>query len=189
MAARRAGQFSVRSAVRGYPRNVTRAPRLMLAAAALCVLAFVGVMYLAYYVGPAARLDATALNGLYSIGSHEPLFGIATKIAHTFNPAPYAVMGISLIVFAAVKRGMRHAVAVAVLLLGANASSQILKPALAHYRDLSDWPSLPVLQAAAFPSGHTAASMSLAFGAVMAAPRAWKPLVAIVTGTIALVVA
>jgi hypothetical protein len=86
------------------------------------------------------------------------------------------------------RRGLRHAAAAGLLLLGANVSSQALKVLLAHPRDVSSWPDLRPINQAAFPSGHATASMALAFAAVLVAPRAYRPLVAVGGGLFALAV-
>ncbi|HEY3187288.1 MAG TPA: phosphatase PAP2 family protein [Solirubrobacteraceae bacterium] len=65
-----------------------------------------------------------------------------------------------------------------VLLIGANVTSQTLKSLLAHNR-AHDLLSEAHVSAAAFPSGHATASMSLAFAAVLVAPVALRPLVAV----------
>src|SRR5919112_594451 len=135
MAAGTPRQFSGRSAGRGYPRNVTRAPRLMLAAAAACAAAFCVVLGLAYAVGPAQYVDAAALDGFASLATPR-VETLTNAVAHSFDPAPYAVLAIAVIAYGLVTRGLRHAAAAGVLLLGANASSQVLKPLLAHPRDL-----------------------------------------------------
>jgi hypothetical protein len=69
--------------------------------------------------------------------------------------------------------------------VGANLSSQVLKPLLAHPRSTGGWSNLHSINPSAFPSGHTTASMSLALAAVLVAPRAWRPLVAAVFGAVA----
>lgn len=161
---------------------------MMLAGAALCVAAFCAVLGLAYAVAPAKRVDAAALDGFATLGvgrwEH-----VGNAIAHSFDPAPYAVLAIAVIVFGFAKRGLRHGAAATVLLVGANISSQVLKPLLSHSRDTSGWVHARPIEAAAFPSGHATATMALAFAAVLVAPRAYRPIVAVVSGAIALAVA
>ena len=157
----------------------------MLAAAAACVVAFWVLLWLAYSVGPAEWLDGNALNGFVSL-DRQPLSFLANAFAALCDPGPYALLVLPLVAYALVKRGLRHAAAAVLLLVGANMSSQVLKPLLAHWRDTSDWPAVGYLDAAAFPSGHATASMALAFAAVLVAPRAYRPLVAAVGGLFAL---
>jgi membrane-associated phospholipid phosphatase len=152
----------------------------MLAAAAACVAAFAGLLALAYSVPPAAKIDGAALDGFAAVGENWRIASTAHDIAHLFNPLPFALMVIVLLAVALATRGYRHAAAAAVLLIGANASSQLLKPLLAHPRDLSEFHHVTQLGPAAFPSGHSTASMSLALAAVLIAPRAYRPLEALV---------
>ena len=154
----------------------------MIVAAAFCAAAFGVLLLLAYQVGPARWLDAAALDGFASLGDHAKVWTTANHIVHAFDPAPFAVMVVVVIVFALIARGVRHAAAAAVLLAGANISSQVLKPLLAYHRDLSGWHHVHQLHAQAYPSGHTTAAMSLALAAVLVAPRAWRPVVAVICG-------
>jgi membrane-associated phospholipid phosphatase len=160
----------------------------MLAAAAGCAALFAALLGLAYSVEPAQRVDAAALNGFSAVGDDWRIAGLAERVSHAFNPAPYAVMVIALLVIALLLRRHRQAVAAGVLLVGANVSSQVLKPLLAHPRDLSGYDHANDLGAAAFPSGHATAAMSLALAAVVIAPHAYRPLVAALGGLVALAV-
>jgi membrane-associated phospholipid phosphatase len=163
-------------------------PRLMLAGAAACAAAFCVLLWLAYSVGPAQWIDGNALNGLYAATNEPGVWRVANGFAALCNPGVYPLLVLPLLAYALVKRGLRHAAAAGLLLVGANVSSQVLKTVLAHPRDLSDWPAVGTIKAAAFPSGHATASMALAFAAVLVAPRAWRPVVAIVGGLFALAV-
>jgi membrane-associated phospholipid phosphatase len=150
----------------------------MLAAAVWCVVAFWGLLVLAYYVKPTSWLDAAALHGFVSI--HRPkVDGIATALAHSCNPLPYAIACLAVIAVALKTRGLRTAALIGVFLVGANATSQALKPALAYHRELyhSDW-HLYNLADAAYPSGHATAAMSISLAVLMVTPRAYRPLVA-----------
>jgi membrane-associated phospholipid phosphatase len=85
-------------------------------------------------------------------------------------------------------RRYRQVAAAGVLLVGANVSSQVLKPLLAHPRDLRGYEHANLLGDAAFPSGHATAAMALALAALIIAPHAYRPLVAAVGGLVALAV-
>jgi hypothetical protein len=84
-----------------------------------------------------------------------------------------------VIAIALAVRGMRTAAAVGFLLAGANVSSQVLKPLLAHHRELyfTDW-HLNNVSDAAFPSGHATAAMAMSLAVLMIVPRAYRPLAA-----------
>jgi membrane-associated phospholipid phosphatase len=160
----------------------------MLVAAAGCAVAFVVLLVVAYHVAPARWADAAALDGFARL--RDPTLGwYADPIGRLCDPLPFAAMAIALLVVAYIVRGPRHVAAVSFLLVAANLSSQLLKPALAYSRDSADWPRANDVAAAAFPSGHATASMTLALGALMIAPRALRPLVAALGGVFALLVA
>src|SRR3712207_4658972 len=144
----------------------------MLVAAAFCAAAFGVLLVLAYEVGPARWLDAAALDGFASLGDKPKVFKAGSYVVHAFDPAPFAAMVVALLIFALVARGIRYAAAAGVLLAGANVSSQVLKPLLAHPRSLDGWNHTHDLHAQAYPSGHTTAAMSLALAAILVSPRA-----------------
>jgi hypothetical protein len=76
-------------------------------------------------------------------------------------------------------RGLRVAAAVGLLLAGANVSSQVLKPLLAHHRELYYGEfHLNNINDAAFPSGHATAAMALSLAVLMIVPRAYRPVTA-----------
>ncbi len=153
-------------------------PRFLVASAGYCVVAFLALLVLAYYVKPTARLDAAALHGFVALG-RPSINGIATGLAHLCNPVPYAVAALVVIAVALAVRGLRTAAAVGLLLAGANASSQILKPLLAHHRELyyTEW-HLNNINNAALPSGHATAAMALSLAVLMITPRAYRPITA-----------
>src|SRR3954466_13021826 len=110
-------------------------PRIMVAAAPRCFVAFVGLLALAYYSTAGRWVDNSALHGFEAI-HHDKVDRVATVVAHLCNPLPYAVAALIVIAIAAKARNTRTAAAIGILLIGANATSQPLKPALAHHREL-----------------------------------------------------
>src|SRR3954453_16046548 len=98
---------------------MSRTPRYMLAGAAWCVLAFGVLLALAYYVPPAAWLDAAALHGFVAVGNsqaNEP----GTVRGPLPAPLPYALAATAIIAAAYKRRGPRTAAAVTLLIAGAN---------------------------------------------------------------------
>ncbi|MEA2457113.1 MAG: hypothetical protein QOC95_85, partial [Thermoleophilaceae bacterium] len=62
---------------------------------------------------------------------------------------------------------------------GANVSSQVLKPLLAHHRELYYTQfKLNNVRDASFPSGHATAAMALALAVLFVVPRSYRPLAA-----------
>lgn len=157
-----------------------RTPAALVGAAAWCVVAFWGLLVLAYHVGPTRWLDAAALHGFAAINGPR-VENVATTIAHLCNPLPYALASAALIVLAIGFRGLRTAAFVGFMIAAANATSQLLKPALAFHRELwnSEWHTNNIADAA-YPSGHATAAMAISLGLLMIVPRAYRPLTALV---------
>jgi membrane-associated phospholipid phosphatase len=158
--------------------------RRPLALAFACWVAFAGVLVAAYWVPSIRWADGHAVEGL--LGLQRPwLDDLAIRVAHMANPVPFALASAALVAIALMRGRPRLAVGVLVLLVGANATAQYLKDALAHDR-AHDFLSTAQISAAAFPSGHATASMSLAFAAVIVAPVALRRVVAIAGALFAL---
>jgi membrane-associated phospholipid phosphatase len=150
----------------------------MVAAALWSAAAFAALLALAYFVGPARWLDNAALHGFTAM-SNERVDGIASAVAHLCNPLPYALASLVVIAIAVKARGPRTAAAITIFIVGANATSQLLKPALAYHREIwdSNW-HMYNLRDGAFPSGHATAAMTLSVVALIIVPRPYRPLVA-----------
>jgi membrane-associated phospholipid phosphatase len=150
----------------------------MVAGAAWCVVAFFGLLGLAYYVGPSHWLDVAALHGFRSMYNAR-VDHVAYVFAHLCNPVPYAIASVIVVAIAARVRSPRTALAVALFIAGANLTSQLLKPALAHHRELynTKW-HIYNLPDAAYPSGHATAAMTLSLALLIIVPRAFRPLAA-----------
>src|SRR3954471_9331116 len=159
--------------------TMSRTPRYMLAAAAWCVLAFAILLALAYYVPPAAWLDAAALHGFNAVGHSDRIASVANVIAHLCDPLPYALASALVIAAAYRTRGPRTAAAITILIAGANVTSQALKPLLAYHRELYYTQfKLYNIRDAAFPSGHATAAMAFALALLIVVPRAYRPITA-----------
>lgn len=150
-----------------------KAPAL---AAVACAAALGVLLIVAYSVSPFPRFDGLALNGFESLRG--PIADpILKPFARSADPLPLALFLVALSV-AGLIAGRRRQVATAVVaVVAANVTTQILKVVLAHPRFHSFLPQQ--LEAAAFPSGHATAAMSMALAAVIVAPPKWRPAVAI----------
>jgi hypothetical protein len=76
------------------------------------------------------------------------------------------------VLIALIRRRPRVAAALAAVMLGANVTTQLLKPLLAHPRAAG---GASPIAAASWPSGHATAAMSLALCFVIAAPSRLRP--------------
>jgi membrane-associated phospholipid phosphatase len=151
-------------------------PRQLSLLAVACAIGFAALLGVAYGSEPAAHADALALQGFGEQLRGPRLARLAEDVARLVDPGPFALLVVSVVVLGLAVGGVREAAAAAVLLGGANITTQALKPVLASPRGtLGGW----VLGPEAFPSGHATAAMSLALAAVVVSPRWARPVVAV----------
>lgn len=146
--------------------------RMLVAGAGACAAGFVALLILAYGSDRAGWLDAAALEGFRGL-QRPAVAEPSERIASLADPGPFALLALLVVGVALVRRRLGHAVAAAVILAGANITTQLLKPLLAQPRQMDLF--APVVSAEAFPSGHATASMSIALAAVLVAPRGLRP--------------
>src|SRR5215212_2422421 len=152
--------------------------------AVACWLAFAGVLVVAYWLPVAKWADGWAVEGFLNL-SQPWLRDLAHAVAKLADPGPFAIWTALLASIALYRRRPRHALAVILLLGGANFATQVLKLILAHSRH-HDFLGHAQLGSTAFPSGHATASMALAFAAVLVAPQARRAAVAVAGALFAL---
>ena len=152
-----------------------------LLAAAGCALAAVLVWVTAYHLGPFEAIDRRTLDGFLGL-SRPATAGWAEQFSHLADPGPFALFAAALVAVALVRRQVRTAVAVAVILAGANLSTQLLKPALAKPE------VFPGIDTATWPSGHATAAMGLVLCLVLVVPQRLRPAAAAFGGLFALTV-
>jgi membrane-associated phospholipid phosphatase len=156
---------------------VARGWKRPLQLAGICWVLFVVLLVAAYWLPAARWADGWAVAGFLNL--QQPwLTSVASFVAHLCGPGPFVVWT-ALVAGVALRRHRpRHALAVVVLLGVANVITQVLKHALAMER-WHAWLGNAQIAPAAFPSGHATASMSLALAAILVAPAALRPLVAV----------
>jgi membrane-associated phospholipid phosphatase len=147
---------------------------LRLASAFVCALLFVAV-YAAVHVGVVADAELRVLEGFMGLPGH----GYAFDLVSMFDPAPYAVLSLSLVAGALVARRPRAAAAALITMLGAGVTTQQIKPLLAFQRE---FPPGHFMGPIAYPSGHTTAVMSLALALIIVSPARLRPLAAAAGG-------
>jgi membrane-associated phospholipid phosphatase len=151
----------------------TRA-RTALLGAATGVVALVLVWYVSHYTGAGKHADVSILGGFADL-TRPRLDRLTNFIARLCSPSPYVYLAAVPVLAALVRRRPRVAVMIAVVLLCANETTELLKPLLAVPRDPGPFGAL---DNATWPSGHATAAMSLALCSVIAAPARWRPAVA-----------
>lgn len=144
--------------------------------------------FAAFHVATVQRVDQSILKGFLIVGRHRKVSGAANVVADLCNPNPYIYLAAVPIIVAVVRRRLALAIAIAAILLGANVTSQLLKPLLAHARPASLLGGHSPVSAASWPSGHATAAMALALCLVLAAPARFRPLAAAVGASFAVAV-
>jgi membrane-associated phospholipid phosphatase len=153
-----------------------RSARLALIGAAAGVALLFVTWYAAFHIGVIQRADQSMLRGF--AGLHRPRVDRITRfIANLCDPQPYIYFAAIPVLVALARRRPRVAATVAMIMLGANVTTQLLKPLLAAPRPTALL-EFPVVAAASWPSGHATAVMSLALCSVIVAPPRLRPFVA-----------
>src|SRR4051812_119279 len=150
-----------------------RRPRIALLAAFACLAGLGATLVLAYFAPPFGGRDAATLQGFVDL-NRPRLTPWLSHIAHLANPTPYALIGLALVLTALARHRGRVALAIAVVLIGSEVTTQLLKPLLAHPRP-QEWLGKGQISAASWPSGHATAAMALALCATLAVPARWRP--------------
>jgi len=149
-----------------------------LAAAAACALSAVVVWLTAYHLTLFEAIDQRTFNGFLGL-SRPATTQWATHLSHLADPGPFALFAAALVIGALARRAPRIAIAVAVILLGSNLTTQLLKPALALP------PPLPGVDTASWPSGHATAAMALVLCVLLVVPARLRPAAAAGGGLLA----
>jgi membrane-associated phospholipid phosphatase len=140
----------------------SRTPALQLLASGAVAAA---IHVLAFTPGPFARMDALAL-GLGPLDGSTTAIRLATALADTFDPLPYALLLLAVVAAAVLHHRARAGALASAVMLGAPITTEILKRLLAHPRS-ADAPYLPP---DAWPSGHTTAAAAFAIALVLVTP-------------------
>jgi membrane-associated phospholipid phosphatase len=148
--------------------------RIAFSGAAAGIAALFAVWFAAFHVGVVERADVTILLGFVDLHQRATINRIATFVANLCDPNPYVYFAMLPVLVALARGRPRVALAVAVLIVDANLTTQVLKPLLASPRTAASLPIAP----ASWPSGHATAAMSLALSALIAAPSRLRPHVA-----------
>lgn len=141
--------------------------------ALLGIILLVLVNLATFHIGAVERLDASVFNGFGGLRLHPHVGGLAQRIADLCDPRPYVFLCVLPLAIALVRRRWAVAVAALGILLAANLTTELLKPALGQHRPVS------LIQGAApsagsWPSGHATAAMSLALVLVLVVAPRWR---------------
>jgi membrane-associated phospholipid phosphatase len=137
------------------------------------------IWYSAFHVGFVAHADQSVLRGFVDL--HRPRVDrLAQFIAGLCSPSPYVYLAAVPVLIALARRRPRVAIALGLVILGANVTTQLLKPLLAEQRAVFPPPASGqlVVLPASWPSGHATAAMSLVLCMVIAVAPRLRPAVA-----------
>jgi hypothetical protein len=146
-----------------------------MAGAALAAGLLLLVWFLAFHVSVFRHEDAKILSGFAGL-HHGRVDPLANSIAQLCNPSPYVYFAGGVVLVALLRRRPGMALVIALIIFGANVTTELLKPLLAAPRPTL--PGVSPVDAASWPSGHATAAMSLALCAMLAAPARLRPFVA-----------
>jgi membrane-associated phospholipid phosphatase len=146
--------------------------------AVICLVALLGTWFAAFHVGLFERADQSVFSGFANLGRHPRVSALASYIARLCDPQPFVFLAVIPVAVALLRGRPRLAIAIAAILLGANVTTELLKPLLAHPRAAWLLGGRAPVGAASWPSGHATAAMSLTLTAVLAAPGRLRPVVA-----------
>lgn len=143
--------------------------------AGLGVVALALTWYAAHEIAWLRRVDVNILLGFLAL-NRPRVDWIAQAFVWLCDPSHYVVLAAVPIVIALVRGRRRLAASAFVLLIGANATTELLKPLTAGPRDHVTVPGI-ALTNATWPSGHTTAAMSVALALIICVPGRLRPAV------------
>jgi membrane-associated phospholipid phosphatase len=144
--------------------------RALLLYAGICLALAVAVYAFAFHSARGVSWDAEIEHAATG-GQDIPTVKAASEgLIETISIGSLVLLGGGLVVVALLLGRTRAALAATVVIAGANATTQLLKPLAGHDR---------------FPSGHATVAMSLALAAVLVSPPAWKVVTGMVGGAYA----
>ncbi|MGI8428181.1 MAG: phosphatase PAP2 family protein [Solirubrobacteraceae bacterium] len=154
---------------------MSRRAAITLTGGGLAVALLILTWFLTFHVGFFARADVNILTGFLDL-RRPRVSPIASFIAHLCNPQPYAYLVAVPILLALARRRPGVGLMIGAVVLGANLTTQLLKPLL-HGPRLTIPGGMPII-ASSWPSGHATAAMTLALCSVIAAPARLRPALA-----------
>jgi membrane-associated phospholipid phosphatase len=162
----------------GYAQPVSTrlTARTAVLGAACATALLVATWFAAFHIGFVRHVDQSVLRGFFELGHGNTIRPLASFIAPLCNPNPYVLFAAVPVLIALLRRRFRLALAICAILLGANVTTQLLKPLLAEPRGVPG--GFSSVSAASWPSGHATAAMSLALCCVLAVPSWLRPSVA-----------
>lgn len=148
---------------------MSRRPLVLLTLAMISACAAFAVWIAAFHIGGLRTLDADAMEAFTGV-ARDPLEPSIRGVAVLADPTWFLAGGALLAAVALLRRRWLMAAVVPVVLLGANATTQLIKPALTDPRAF-EMGGEEMLYRSSWPSGHSTAAMSLALCFVLVVGR------------------
>ena len=102
--------------------------------AAACLLALLGTWFATFHIGLFEHADQSVFRGFTDLRQHPHASALASVVARLCDPQPFVCLAAIPVAVALLRGRPRLAVAIAAILLGANVTTELLKPVLAHPR-------------------------------------------------------
>jgi membrane-associated phospholipid phosphatase len=151
-------------------------PRLALFGAGACVVLLALVWLAAFHIGVFRHADQSAYQQFGDLRLHGSIAWATHHLVSAFEPDPYVYLVLVPLIVALLRGRPRVVLAIGVIVLGANASTEMLKHLVAAPRPGSLFGGgLSPLPPASWPSGHSTAAMSLVLATVLAVPNRLRP--------------
>lgn len=141
----------------------------------------------AFHVGFLEHADQSIFLQFGALQAHSHVNRAAEDLVSLFNPAHYASLALMPILAALVRRRPGIALAAGAIILGANATTELVKHLVAAPRPgWLFWDGRSPLRATSWPSGHSTAVMSLVLASMLTVPPRLRPAVAALGGCLAI---
>ncbi len=150
--------------------------RALLAFAGLCAALAVAVYVLAFDTGRGLSWDVFVLHAATAQRDIPSVQAASSGLIDTIDIGSLVLLGGGIVGVALLLGRKRAALGAVLLIAGANATTQGLKPGLGSMHPFGD--PRPQIQSS-FPSGHATVAVSIALAAVIVAPAGWKVLAAL----------
>lgn len=150
--------------------------RAFLAFAGLCLALAVFVYVVAFDTGRGLGWDVYVIHAATAQRDIPSVQDASSGLIDTIDIGSLVLLGGAIVGVALLQGKRRAALAAGLLIVGANATTQVLKPGLGHLHPFGN--PRPEIQSS-FPSGHATVAMSIALAAVLVAPSGWKLLTAL----------
>jgi membrane-associated phospholipid phosphatase len=149
-------------------------PRNALLGAGACLVLLALVWFATFHVGSFRHADESGFLQFNDLQSHRSIAWLVQHLVRQFDPDRYVFLVLVPMIVALLRRRPRVVVGIGAIVLGANATTELLKHVL--------------VPPGSWPSGHATAAMSLVLASVLAVPARLRPAAAALGASLAIAV-